>query len=370
MTFTCQPSRFEDLNGWQDDDHEAAFAAFIMSADYHINLKPYPEREVLISEVQFTDICRQAIRLSEGQNVTSMNAKSFFEEHFTPHLIDDTGKSGFVTAYYEPEIRVSFTKTDKFCYPIYRQPDDLKSIKHLSIETMKIPDSFDFARHVDDGYEVYADRKDIDCGYLDGKGLEIAYAASRADVYFTHIQGSAKLIDDQDQALRISYAAKTGHPYTSIGKILVERGVIAQECISMEAIRDWMCENMDKNPCIVDEILWQNQSYIFFNENNQLKDELGPVGAAKVQLTPMRSLAVDRKVHQFGVPIFVSTLSDVPNGQDSSHPFNKLMIAQDTGSAIVGGSRGDIFMGGGESAGQTAGYVRHQAVFYILLPTI
>lgn len=363
MTFTCQPRRFEDLNGWLDDDHKAAFAAFVMSADHHINQKPYPEREISISQTQFSDICRQAIRLNEDQNVTAAKAKSFFEEHFTPHFIDDADKSGFVTAYYEPEVRVSFTKTDEFRYPFFRQPDDLKSIKHLTLNSNDVPANFDFARQTDDGYEVYADRKAIDCGYLQGKGLEIAYAASRADVYFTHIQGSARLIDDHGQTLRISYAAKTGHPYTSIGKILVERGIIAQERISMEAIRYWM----NTNPHQVDEILWQNQSYIFFIENNQLKDELGPVGAAKVQLMVKRSLAVDRTVHQFGLPIFVSTQSDV---MEDGNPFNRLMIAQDTGSAIVGASRGDIFIGSGKNAGNTAGNVRHHAEFYILLPKI
>lgn len=367
MTFTCQPCRFEDLNGWQHDDHEAAFAAFVMSADHHFNQKPYPEREISISQTQFSEICRQAIGLKEGQNVTSAMAKSFFEEHFTSHFIDDTEKTGFVTAYYEPEVRVSFRKTDEFRYPIYRQPDDLKSIKHLTPKPSGVSPNFDFAKQVDDGYEIYADRKAIDCGYLEGKGLEIAYAACRADVYFIHVQGSAKLIDDHGQTLRISYAAKTGHPYTSIGKILVERKIVTQEQVSMEAIRDWMVENMNASPHRVDEILWQNQSYIFFIGNNQLKDELGPVGAAKVQLIPKRSLAVDRSVHQFGLPIFVSTQSDVIEGGSS---FNRLMIAQDTGSAIVGASRGDIFIGSGESAGQIAGNVRQQAEFYILLPKI
>lgn len=363
MTYTCQPRRFEDLNGWQDDNHEAAFAAFVISADHHIHQKSYPEREILISQTRFTDICRQAICLSKAPNVTAEKAKSFFEEHFKPHLIDDAEKSGFVTAYYEPEVRVSFRKTDEFRYPFYRQPDDLKSIKHLELNSPKVPENFDFARQVDDGYEVYANRNAIDHGYLEGRNLEIAYAANRADVYFTHIQGSAKLIDDNGKTLRISYAAKTGHPYTSIGKILVERGIVASERISMEAIRDWMAEGMNTNPHQVDDVLWQNQSYIFFTENNQLNDELGPVGAAKVQLTPKRSLAVDRAVHQFGLPIFINAQAGVAGSS-----FNRLMIAQDTGSAIVGASRGDIFIGSGKSSGNIAGNVRCQAKFYILLP--
>lgn len=367
MTFTCQPRGFEDLPGWQSDDHKAAFAAFVVSANHHIHQKPYLEHEISISQTLFSDICRQAIRLSEIQNVTpekaSEEAKSFFEEHFTPHFIDDKENSGFVTAYYEPEVRVSFKKTKEFCYPFYRQPNDLKSIKHLAVKSPEVPNSFDFARQINSGYEIYDDRKAIDNGHLEGKGLEIAYAADRADVYFTHIQGSAKLIDDRRQTLRISYAAKTGHPYTSIGKILVDRGIIAQDRISMETIRDWMAEGMNTHPHRVDEILWQNQSYIFFSENDQLKDDLGPVGAAKVQLLPKRSLAVDRTVHQFGLPIFVNTQSDVDGCS-----FHRLMITHDTGSAIVGASRGDIFIGSGKSAGNTAGNVRQHAEFYILLP--
>lgn len=367
MDFKCQPCGFEDLNGWQDDNHKAAFAAFVVSADRHIHQKPYSEREIQISQSSFLDICTQAIWLRKNEHVTSARAKSFFEKHFTPHFIEDSERSGFVTAYYEPEIRVSFTKNDEFRYPIYRQPDDLKSIKNATLNAINVPQSFEFAKKTCDGYEIYEDRKAIDSGYLEGKGLEIAYVANRADIYFTHIQGSAKLIDDHGQILRISYAAKTGHPYTSIGKILVEQGKIAQEDISMESIRDWMDKTMDTNPHLVDEILWQNQSYIFFSENNQLDNELGPIGAAKVQLMPQRSLAVDRKIHQFGLPIFVSTKSDL---LENGYSFRKLMIGQDTGSAIVGASRGDIFIGSGTRAGQIAGKVRSEAKFYILLPKI
>jgi membrane-bound lytic murein transglycosylase A len=365
MTFMCQPCRFDDLDGWQDDDHKAAFAAFVVSANHHINQKPYPTRAISISQQHFSEICNQAIQLSEGQDITTAQAKIFFEENFTPHFIDDAGKSGFVTAYYEPEVRVSFIKDSEFQYPIYRQPEDLKSIKHLTIKPNTVPKNFDFARQVDDGYEVYSDRKAIDCGCLESKGLEIAYAAERSDVYFIHIQGSAKLIDDHGQTMRVSYAAKTGHPYTSIGKILVERGIISQEHISMEAIRSWIAEDMKENPYRVDEILWQNQSYIFFSQNSQLEDNLGPVGAAKVQLTPRRSLAVDRSIHQFGLPIFINMQTDLLEDGDR---FRRLMIAQDTGSAILGASRGDIFMGSGEDAGQIAGKVCHDAEFYILLP--
>lgn len=360
MSFSCRPCGFADLRGWQDDDHQAAFAAFLLSANYHLYQRPYREREIKISQSRFTSICKEVIRLDKAKPVTAQMAKLFFEQHFTPHFIDNAEKPGFVTAYYEPEIKVSFTKTDRYRHPFYRQPTDLKSIKHLSVGKPAALKNIDFARQIDNGFEVYPDRKAIDCGLLDNQGLEIAYAANRADVYFTHIQGSAKLIDNHGKVLRISFAAKTGHPYTSIGRILIERGLIAKENISMDSIRAWMMENMEANSDQVDEILWQNQSYIFFSEI----DHIGPVGAAKVPLKPKRSLAVDRRIHQFALPIFVSTRSEIAGSR------NRLMIAHDTGSAIIGASRGDIFIGTGKSAGKIAGSVQCQAEFYILLPKI
>jgi membrane-bound lytic murein transglycosylase A len=160
---------------------------------------------------------------------------------------------------------------------------------------------------------------------------------------------------------RVTYAAKTGHPFTAIGRVLIDRGELTPETVSMQSIRSWLADN----PQRVDELLWCNRSYIFFRQADFDDPEDGPIAAAKVPLTAGRSLAVDRLLHTFGTPIFVAaeTLTHIGNT-----PFRRLMLAQDTGSAIIGPARGDIFAGSGSAAGDLAGTVKHAATFYMLIP--
>ena len=161
--------------------------------------------------------------------------------------------------------------------------------------------------------------------------------------------------------MRITYAAKTGHPFTGVGRVLAELGEIPLSDVTMQSIRAWFA----RNPGRIDEMLWRNRSYIFFREAPVEDPELGPIAAAKVPLTPGRSIAVDRLLHTFGTPFFV----DAPGlTAFDGRPFRRLMIAQDTGSAIVGAARGDLFAGSGDAAGEIAGVIRHPADFYALLP--
>ncbi|HEV7436019.1 MAG TPA: MltA domain-containing protein, partial [Pseudorhizobium sp.] len=208
----------------------------------------------------------------------------------------------------------------------------------------------------------YPDRKEIDRGYLRGRGLEIAWACSKVDVFFAHVQGAARLRYPDGSLKRITYAAKAGHPFSAIGKLLVSRGEIDPAAVSMQSIRTWLAEN----PAKVDEVLWHNRSYIFFREAEVADPKLGPIAAAKVPLLPGRSLAVDRLIHTFGFPFFVHapTLTHLDGGR----PFCRTLLALDTGSAIVGPARGDIFTGSGAGAGDLAGTIRHEADFYILIP--
>ena len=182
------------------------------------------------------------------------------------------------------------------------------------------------------------------------------------DLFFVHIQGAARLVYDDGRRSRITYAAKTGHAFTPIGRILVERGEIDRAAVTMDTIRAWLAEH----PGEADALLWQNRSFIFFREAPVGDPELGPIAAAKVPLSAGRSLAVDRLLHTFGTPVFVSapTLTHLDGGA----PFARLMLAQDTGSAIVGAARGDIFTGSGPAAGALAGSVKHAADFFLLLP--
>ncbi|MEP2978522.1 MAG: MltA domain-containing protein [Lentilitoribacter sp.] len=361
MIDNLQPIDFSQVPGWNDDDHLSAFTAFLQTARSHLNSKPYRQKSLPLDQTAFHQICSDALRVSQTKDLTNSVSKAFFERHFNAYQLQETG---FVTGYYEPEVKIRFSKDEIFRYPFYQRPDELVDIVDPDNPPDGIEPGFAFAKKSTDDLSPFPARCRIDQGYLENRGLEIAYAESKADVYFTHIQGSARLIDDNGIIKRITYAAKSGHPYTSIGKILIERGDIRQEDMSMDAIRKWM----DDHPNLVDELLWNNQSYIFFKELVDDDPELGPVGAAKVQLIDKRSMAVDKSIYQYGLPIFIAAKDlDIFPFQKQ---FCQLMIAQDTGSAILGAARGDIFIGSGLKAGQIAGSISHKAQFYVLLPKL
>ena len=205
------------------------------------------------------------------------------------------------------------------------------------------------------------DRSEIESGALEGQGLEIAWLESRVDAFFIHVQGAARLVMPDGAQKRVTFAAKSGQPFVGVGRILVARGEIPLEKISMQTIRAWLAAN----PGRADELLWQNRSYIFFREAPVDDPGLGPVAAAKVPLTPGRSVAVDRFLHTFATPFFIHAPDLMRFG---GKPFARLMIAQDTGTAIVGAARGDLFAGSGDEAGEIAGPIRNEADFFALFP--
>lgn len=351
---------FNDLPGWAEDDHAAALSAFLKNAQ-QMQTKPAKTRAIGLDGDALAEIGSWLLSLDEG--ILGGEARYFFEDHFVPRLIKptedaDTNKRGFVTGYYEPEVLGSKTRSNRFKTPLMRRPHDLVRVVDLSEED--IPANWDpeirFARQLEEGIAVYHDREAISSGAIDDQDLAIVYLEDPVDAFFIHIQGSARIRLHEGGVMRVSYAAKSGHAYTAIGRELIKRGEIAREAMSMEAIRSWLSNNPDQQ----DEVMWQNQSYIFFDEIKNLEPNDGPIGAANVPLTTRRSLAVDRLLHTFGTPIFLD--ADLPGS------FKHLMIAQDTGSAIVGPARGDIYFGSGLEAEKIAGAVQHSADFYVLWP--
>ncbi|HET7411414.1 MAG TPA: murein transglycosylase A [Pararhizobium sp.] len=350
-----EPVTFGELPGWAADDPAEVIPALARCARHVIHVKPYRTGALGLA----CDDLLLALRAAEqAQGLAPAAARRFFEDRFLPFRI---ASPGFVTGYYEPELAVSAVRTARYCYPIYRRPDDLIDIDHANKPAGMDP-YFAFARSGAGGISEYFDRRAIDQGALEARGLEIAFAESRIDLFFVHIQGAARLIYADGRRGRITYAAKTGHPFTPIGRLLIERSELAREAVTMATIRAWL----EAHPDQVDELLWQNRSYIFFRETPANNDSLGPVAAAKVPLSSGRSLAVDRTIHTFATPIFVSA-PDLTH-LDEGKPFRRLMLAQDTGSAIVGPARGDIFTGSGVEAGQLAGSIKHEAAFYVLIP--
>ncbi len=350
------PLQYSELGGWADDDHLAALSCFRISArafakGIHESRKAIPPSKALLQ------IADKALQL-EADKLSGAVATEFFETHFVPHTLP--GQSGFVTAYFEPEVGASRTRSEKYPYPLYRRPADLVKLSDEN-HPSSLPPELEYARQTASGLVEYPDRGAIDRGALSGKGLELFWLKSAIEAFYIHVQGSARLVLDDGSATRVSYAGKTGHPYTSIGKVLVSRGIILLEEANMINIRAWLEADQGR----ANEVLHQNRSYIFFSEVEVEHPEFGPVAAAGVQLTPGRSMAVDRTVHPYGTPIWISTNTPLPS---DTNPFSRLMVAQDTGSAIVGPQRGDIFIGSGLEAGMIAGSVRHETGFVVLRP--
>ncbi|MFE0016559.1 murein transglycosylase A [Mesorhizobium sp. NPDC059054] len=347
---------YDDLPGWADDDHLAAFEAFRRSA-FHAPVKPYRTGSLGIDFTAFQP-AYEAARTAAPAN--GVEARKFFERHFAPAHVSPDKDAGLVTGFYEPVVEASPVRSERYRWPLLSRPADL-----IDIDDANRPAGMDaylaFARQTMEGPVEYHDRAAIERGALAGQGLEIAWFADKVDVFFIHVQGAARLDMTDGRQLRVTYAAKSGQRFTGPGRILVDTGEIPLEKVTMQSIRAWFKANPDR----VDEILWQNRSFIFFRLAAVEDPELGPIAAAKVPLSAGRSMAVDRLLHTFGTPFYID--SPTLTAFDDK-PFRRLMIAQDTGSAITGSARGDLFAGSGDAAGEIAGVVRNVADFYALVP--
>ncbi|WP_159952816.1 murein transglycosylase A [Rhizobium sp. 18065] len=359
VDFRLKPVRFEDLPGWEKDDPSALFPAMQACRTYITDVKPYRTGSLGLNASDLLPLFEEAKQVDPSDDAS---ARAFFDERCQPFRIELLdGSSGRVTAFYEPEVPVSSRPDDEYRFPFYRRPSDLIDLDDNN-RPASIDPSYVFAHQAGGVISHYPDRRAIDEGYLDGRDLEIAWAKSKVDVFFAHVQGAARLRYPDGNIKRITYAGKAGHVFSGIGRLLIDLGEIPDAEISMQSIRAWLAAH----PKRVDEILWHNRSYIFFREAEV--DDLcqGPIAAAKVPLVAGRSLAVDRLIHTFGFPFFIhaETLTSLDHGA----PFARLMLALDTGSAILGSARGDIFTGSGDEAGELAGAVRDAADFYILIP--
>lgn len=351
-----EPESFSVLPGWAGDDHAAAYAAFRRSALRALE-KPYRTGSLGIEAAAFGPAFAAARAMSAP---TAAEARTFFETHFRPFRIRPRDGAGFVTGFYEPVARAAPVRTPEFTVPLYRRPDDLVDLDDAGRPAGMDP-YFAFGRKTGAGIVEYFDRGEIERGALASRRLEFAWLADKVDVFFIHVQGAARLVMPDGAERRVTYAAKSGHPFTGAGRVLVEKGELALADVTMQSIRAWFRAHPDR----VDEILWRNRSFIFFRDAPVDDPTLGPVAAAKVPLAPGRSMAVDRLIHTFATPFFVDAPTLTAFGGER---FSRLMIAQDTGSAIVGPARGDLFAGSGDAAGEIAGVVRNAADFHILVP--
>jgi membrane-bound lytic murein transglycosylase A len=353
------PVAWADIAGWSGDDHLQAYKAFRISCT-PIAAQRTPPADPKALGISLRDPCRaaKAAEISDGAR-----ARAFFEEHFLPLRISRLGEDqGFVTGYYEPIIDGSRTQTDVYTVPVYRRPSNL-FVRGFKQSDVSLPNKGQVFRKIGRRKLVpYYDRAEIEDGAIAGRGLEICWLKNQTDLLFTQIQGSARVRLEDGSTIRINYDAHNGYLYTAVGRILIDRGIVPKDQMSMQKIREYMEHNSDA----ARELRRQNRSYVFFREV-QLSDKDEAVGGQGVPLTPGRSIAVDRSLHVYGTPFFIE--GELPiESEQSKTPFRRLMIAQDTGSAIVGPARADLYLGAGAEAGRVSGRFRHNMRFVILVP--
>jgi membrane-bound lytic murein transglycosylase A len=353
------PLAWVDIAGWNDDDHLAAYKAFRVSCKAIVAQTGQAADSKALG-ISLRDPCRAA-RATEITD--SGRARAFFEQHFLPLQISRLGEdAGFVTGYYEPIIDGSRTRTDVYNVPVYRRPSNL-FVRGFKQDAVGLPNKGDVFRKIGRRKLVpYYDRAQIEDGAIAGRGLEICWLKDPTDLLFAQIQGSARVRLEDGSTVRINYDAHNGYPYTPVGRVLIDRGIIPKEQMSMQKIRDWMAQNPDG----ARDLRRQNRSYIFFREV-QLSDKDEAVGAQGVPLTPGRSIAVDKSLHVYGTPFFIA--GELPiESEQSKTPFHRLMIAQDTGSAITGPARADLYFGAGPDAARVSGRLKNNMNFVMLVP--
>lgn len=344
-----EPLSFAALDGWQDDDHAEAFGAFMKScgAIRHGTEKMRKKRPVYGG---LYNACQEAITLAASGEPDTNQARAFFENNFKPARIMPpeqtygyyTGADGFYTGYYEPEISGSRVKTDEYSVPIYGVPAKVAGKK-----------SKVFSQY---------DRVDIEKGVLAGKGLEICWVKNPVDVFFAQIQGSTRIKLDDGETLRLNYIASNGKPYTPVGRLLIDQGVFTPEEMSMDKIREYMEANPDEGKALREK----NRSYVFFAKTT-LGPHDEPSGAQGVPVTPGRSIAVDPSIHVYGTPIWIDAKLPLKSDEPEDS-FQRLVVAQDTGSAIRGPARADIYFGRGPDVPSIAGRIKHFGKFVMLVP--
>lgn len=349
-----KPIEFTNITGWTEDDLDSALKAFHLSATEILENGHSFKRDARLGGTRedWVPVCEIASKATD--------AHTFFEKHFLALRVHDQERpEGLFTGYYEPETQGSLTQSKEYCVPIYAKPDDLVSFTKFNSQSS----GFTYGR-LENGKAVgFYTRQQIEDGALAGRGLEICYVKSWVDAFFIHVQGNGRVMLEDGRTIRLSYAAKNGRVYTSIGSVLMSRGIGTPESMSMQFLREWMV----KNPSHMRDLLWSNDSFVFFRGTQIDDPHLGAIGAGKVNLTPRRSLAVDRTNWMFGTPLFIDTHE--PNEAKSGPiPFRHLMIGQDTGTAIRGLVRGDVYWGWGDTAAHNAGHMKSKGAMTALLP--
>jgi len=337
------PVKWSSLENWTADNQSEAWEGFLKSC-------------TKLNRKQWERVCELANQVDERGD---RDVREFFESNFEVRPVHAKAgvTEGLITGYYEPLLEGSWERSEVFRYPLYGVPDDLFLVDlgsvYPQLKDMRLRGKLQGNKIV-----PYFDRAQLDTGPASLQGKEILWVNSLVDVFFLHVQGSGRVRLTDDSEVAVGYAEQNGHPYRSIGKVLIEMGELETEDVTLFTIRDWLASNPDQ----LTEVLAKNPSYIFFELRDTQSE--GPVGSLNVALTPQRSIAVDRRVIPLGAPVWLETT--LPKKEAPS--FNRLMLAQDTGGAITGDIRADVFWGRGDEAEKMAGLMKQRGKLYVLLP--
>ena len=339
-----QASNWRAIDGWLQDDPAQAWPALRTSCS------------TLSRQAAWKPVCDRAGLLGAAPSSTA--ARQFFEANFTPWQLTnaDGSTQGLVTGYYEPLIRGSRTRSARSAWPIHGVPKDMLTIElgdvYPELKSLRLR-----GRLVGNKVLPYWNRAQFGERAEQAQAPVLLWAEDPIELFFLQVQGSGRVQLPDGKTVRVGYADQNGHPYQSIGRWLVAKGELPLEQASMDGIKRWAREN----PHRLRELLNTNPSYVFFRELPA--SNAGPIGALNVPLTAGRSIAVDPRYVPLGAPVFLATTHPL-----STRPLNRLMLAQDTGSAIKGAVRADFFWGFGEQAGREAGRMRQQGQMWLLLP--
>ena len=337
------PTEFNYLARWQQDNHAQAYQAFRRSCEYWRKLPRSRKMSGIFRLGTVGDwvyLCNKSVQ--QGAE------RQFFEREFKPYAISQGDSfKGLFTGYFVPQLRGSYTKTARYNVPIYRKPRDL-------VKQGKRSGRMRWGK-----LKQYYSRSEIYDGALANTGLELLWVDSALDAFFMEVQGSGRVLMTDGSLQGLGYAAKNGHAYFAIGKALVDNGEIAKKDISMQTIRAWI----NLHPQEGHALMRRNRSYVFFRRTT-IKTGEGAVGAMNVPLTAHRSLAIDRKQFPLGVPLWL----DAEHPTQPQHRLRQLMMAQDTGGAIKGAIRGDVYWGEGSEAGELAGVMKSAGRYFLLIP--
>jgi len=355
------PISFVDLPGWRTSDPRAALTAFTRSCQALAKKQPTDAMGGIGYAGAVSD-WMAACRAIPARDVSAVQARKFFESWARPVAIGNgSDQNGTFTGYYEAQITASRTQHGAYQTPVYGTPDNLVMVDAgLFVDDLT-------GRHFTgcvDGHKLV---KCPERAQIDAQGLKQAkilfYANDPVSVFFLHIQGSGRVQFDDGTSARVNYDSQNGQPYTAIGKTLIQMGV-PRDGMSMQVIRKWLKDH----PTDAQRVMETDKSFIFFREEPITDPNAGPVGSEGVALTPAASLAVDMKLHPLGAPMFVAAERPDANPARDEHDFDQLMVAQDSGGAIKGAVRGDVFWGFGADAASIAGRMKSSGKLYVLLP--